>query len=446
MATKVIMPALGMAQETGKLLAWLKQEGETVIKGEPLMEIETDKAAVEIEASASGLLGGVSVEVGQEVPVGQVIAWILEPGEEAPATEPIQSGEVEPVEKHELEPERVLAADGNSQSSPATIEISPVARNIAQEHGVDLNMLKPNGSRIQKADVLAFIDHSHQRSAGDGIVLASPKARRMANEYGLVLDVISGSGPDRAVLAADVVLHASQPTSQVSSQQTVPGGQPIEMSRGWTVMADRLAEAWRTIPHFYLEREINASQMIAWRNMAQKNSEHKITFTDLLLKAVAATLKIHPRVNAAWINDSIYENDGVHVGVAVATDDGLTVPIIPNTNMLSIDEIAIQRHGVVTRALDGKLKMKDLQGGTFTISNLGMFGIDRFSAIVNPPQAAILAVGKIVDKAIPEDGQININPTMTLTLSCDHRVVDGARGAKFLDTLAQYLEEPLRIL
>lgn len=280
------MPALGMAQESGKLLAWLKQEGETVTKGEPLMEIETDKAAVEIEASASGLLGGVSVEVGQDVPVGQVIAWILEPGEKAPATEPTQSDQDKAIEKHELQPVREKAVARADRSTPASLEISPVAKNIAQEHGVDLNLLKPNGARIQKADVLAFIDRSDQQSSVAGIVLASPKARRMAGEYGLVLDMISGSGPDGAVLAADVALYAAQPSPQLSSQQSIPGaGQPIEMSRGWTVMAERLTEAWRTIPHFYLEREINASQMISWRNTAQKNSENKITFTNLLLKA-----------------------------------------------------------------------------------------------------------------------------------------------------------------
>lgn len=447
MATKVIMPALGMAQETGKLLAWLKQEGEAVIKGEVIMEIETDKAAVEFEAMASGILSGICAEPGQDIPVGEIVAWILEPGEEVPLVEPIQPRENKTETKSI--PQTMPAGAGynkNPQSSQAHLEISPVARNIAQEHGIDLNLIKPNGNRIQKADVLTFIERSGRNAYGAGIVLASPKARRLAAENGVALTMIAGSGPDGVVLAADVILYKSMPKTQTSSQSAILEGQPLEMSKAWSVMAERLAEAWRTIPHFYLERTINASQLVAWRKSAQNKTDTKITFTDLLIKTVARALKEHPRVNAAWINETILTNQEIHVGLAVATDDGLVVPVIPNTDMLAVDEIALQRQGIVERAVEGKLKLQDLQGGTFTISNLGMFGIDRFSAIVNPPQAAILAVGKIIEKAVPIDGEVEIIPTITLTLSCDHRVVDGARGAKFLDTLADYLEEPLRIL
>lgn len=444
MATKVIMPALGMAQETGKLIAWLKHEGDAVTKGEPIMEIETDKAVVEYEAAASGILGGIRAGHGQDVPVGEMIAWILEPGEDVPDVEPVQPAGEEIVEVQPARPPApMIGTDYRTpQISQGYVEISPVARNIAREHRIDLGLVKPDGNRIQKADVLAYIDRANGQGLGAGVVLASPKARRLAGEHGLALETITGSGPEGAVLAADVLSQAglSPPTGQISF-----GGQPMGMSKAWASMASRLIEAWQTIPHFYLEREVNASRMVAWRKAAQKKSESKITFTDLLIKAVARALIQHPRVNAAWMDGSIHSNDGVHVGLAVATEDGLVVPVIPNTDRLSVAEIAVQRETMVARALEGKLKIQDLQGGTFTISNLGMYGIDRFSAIVNPPQAAILAVGKIADKAIPENGKIKINPMMRLTLSCDHRVVDGARGAKFLDTLTDYLEEPQSI-
>ncbi len=211
-------------------------------------------------------------------------------------------------------------------------------------------------------------------------------------------------------------------------------------------MAGRLAEAWRTIPHFYLEREIDAGTLQGWRAEAQTGSETKITVTDLLLRATAAALRRHPRLNAAWIEDEIQFNEAIHIGLAVAVEDGLVVPVIPFTDRLSVAEIAAAREGIVSRALAGKLKAADLQGGTMTLSNLGMFGVDRFSAIVNPPQAAILAAGKIADRVVPLNGEIAIQPRLTLTLSCDHRVVDGARGAAFLETLATFLEQPLRLL
>ncbi len=421
------MPALGMTQETGKLISWLKKEGETVSKGESIMEIETDKAVVEIEASATGILGSIQAEANEEIDVGTVIAWILAPGEKAPEVESV----AEPVQ---IPNEEILTENNNS----GNFDISPVARNIAQKNNIDLNLIKTNGRRIQKSDVLSFLNNLEGQFEKSGFTLGSPKAKRLSKELGLEIQNIKGSGPEGAVLALDVLKASEGQTRSVNANT-------YEMSKAWATMANRLTEAWQTIPHFYLEREVNASQMILWRKAAKSNTEQKITFTDLLTKAVAMALKKHPRVNAAWMNNSIHINEQVNVGLAVATDDGLVVPVIPNTNTFSVLEIAEKREGIVSRAMGNKLKMQDLLDGTFTISNLGMYGVDRFIAIVNPPQAAILAVGKIVEKAVPINGQISVVPIMGLSLSCDHRIVDGARAAKFLDTLANYIENPLGI-
>ncbi len=424
MATKVIMPALGMAQETGIVVSWLKREGDQVTAGEPLMEVETDKTVAELEAPASGILAGVTAREGDEVPVAETIAWILAPGEALPAAAPAAA----PTEK-------ILA----------TPEASPVATRMAADHGLSLAEIPSNGRRITKADVQAYLaGRDSQLDSREGSRLpASPLARRLAGEADLDLAEIHGSGPAGAVLAGDVRAFLAQAAAPAPA---APGGKPPAMSRAWRTMAGRLAEAWRTIPHFYLEREIDAGTLQGWRAEAQTGSETKITVTDLLLRATAAALRRHPRLNAAWIEDEIQFNEAIHIGLAVAVEDGLVVPVIPFTDRLSVAEIAAAREGIVSRALAGKLKAADLQGGTMTLSNLGMFGVDRFSAIVNPPQAAILAAGKIADRVVPLNGEIAIQPRLTLTLSCDHRVVDGARGAAFLETLAAFLEQPLRLL
>ncbi len=424
MATKVIMPALGMAQETGIVVSWLKREGDQVTAGEPLMEVETDKTVAELEAPASGILAGVTAREGDEVPVAETIAWILAPGEALPAAAPAAA----PTEKIQ-----------------ATPEASPVATRMAADHGLSLAEIPSNGRRITKADVQAYLaGRDSQLDSREGSRLpASPLARRLAGEADLDLAEIHGSGPAGAVLAGDVRAFQAQAAAPAPA---APGGKPPAMSRAWRTMAGRLAEAWRTIPHFYLEREIDAGTLQGWRAEAQTGSETKITVTDLLLRATAAALRRHPRLNAAWIEDEIQFNEAIHIGLAVAVEDGLVVPVIPFTDRLSVAEIAAAREGIVSRALAGKLKAADLQGGTMTLSNLGMFGVDRFSAIVNPPQAAILAAGKIADRVVPLNGEIAIQPRLTLTLSCDHRVVDGARGAAFLETLAAFLEQPLRLL
>jgi len=452
LAKEVIMPALGMAQETGTLLNWHKQEGDSVKKGELLMTVATDKTDVDIEATADGILRGITLQEGEETEVGNVIAWLLAADEALPesaASAPPPAAPATPAAPPAAAP---TAAPKTTLLSP--IAATPLAARIAAEHDIDLTQVPATGDRIQKEDVLAYLAAQEQataQSGPDGRVLASPKARRLAQEQQVDLATVSGSGPQGAVLAADVEQAAL--TAQQASVDAVPSGaaatdaqSPVTMSRPWRIMAQRLQESWQTVPHFYLERDINVKALVKWRTELNQRQAVKITYTDLLVKVVAAALQQHPRLNAAWQNDQIVTNEAINVGLAVAVEDGLLVPVIHGSNQLGLSAIAERRATLVARAGDGKLQPTDMANGTFTISNLGMFGVERFNAIVNPPQAAILAVGAMVDRVVPVDGKAKVRPMMTLTLSCDHRIVDGARAAQFLQTLTAYLENPLRLL
>jgi pyruvate dehydrogenase E2 component (dihydrolipoamide acetyltransferase) len=358
----VIMPMLGMAQETGKVLRWLKHDGDTVRKGEPLLEIETDKVTVEVEAPADGTLAGVRVPEGTEVPVGEVIALVLAEGEVAPVVD------AEPRAVREVE----------------AVAAAPTVQEVTMP----------------------------RRRRGP---LASPKARRLAQERGIDLDSLTGSGPNGAIVAADVT--------------RTPAAPALQQTRVWQVMAERMQRAWQEVPHFYLHRDVDASRLLSWKRVAPAGT----SVTDLLIKVCAVALKRHPRVNAG---------DGVNVGVAVATDDGLIVPVVHGADRLTLPQISERRRAVAEAARTGRLRPEDVRGGSFTISNLGMYGVDAFQAIVNAPQAAILAVGRTVERPWVVDGSLVVRPVMTVSVSFDHRVVDGARGAEFLDTLASLVEEP----
>jgi len=444
------MPALEMAQESGRLVSWLKREGETVTKGEPLMEIETDKVTVEIEAPETGVLGGVLVKENDEVPVGQTIAWILSPGEQVPsatADEP-QSGRVNTLQA-------VSQPNPQPTPAPATLEISPVARKIAKEHGLDLSLIKVDGKRrIEKADVLAYIDSTQpamSQSAPVSTVAsaperipASPKARRLAQERGIDLSALTGSGPEGAVLAADVPLEAPLAAVESSSVSFETPGTI------WRVMAERMTHSWTTVPHFYLVREVDASLLIEWRKRVAPKIEKRIgikpTYTDLLVKLIGFTLRDHPRLNASWADRDIQWNQEINVGIAVAIEEGLIVPVIRGADEASLSVVTTQRADLIERARQGKLRPPDISGGTFTLTNLGMYNVDAFDAIVNTPQAAILSVGRIADRVVPVEGEVAIRPMMVMTLSLDHRVVDGARAAQFLDDLANLIEDPWGLL
>jgi pyruvate dehydrogenase E2 component (dihydrolipoamide acetyltransferase) len=483
MPTNVIMPALELAQETGKVLRWMKAPGDTVRKGEPIVEIETDKVTVEIESPASGVLSQVTAQEGDVVPVGQTIALIAEPGAAPLTTAPLttaplttaplttaplttapltlpspQRGEGEraavlPAPPGTIFPlESTLSPVGRGQGEGArseAIKASPLARRIAEEHGVDLARIKTASGKIEKADVLAFVE-SRKLAPTNGaavvrLVAASPKARRIAAERGVDLSVVRGSGPAGAVLTVDVPVApgAAAPTKPL----TLPSPQRGEgVSTVWRIMAERMTASWTTAPHFYLVREVNVARLGAWLATARKQTGAHITYSDLLVKLVAATLAQHPRVNVSWRDGALERHTEINIGLAVALEDGLVVPVIARADTLGLADIATRREDLVARAQAGKLRPADIQGGVFTISNLGMYGVDAFSAIVNPPQAAILAVGRIADRVVPVNGQPAVQPTMTLTLSCDHRALDGARGAQFLGALADLIEEPLALL
>ena len=486
MPANVIMPALELAQETGKLLRWIKAPGDMVRKGEPIAEIETDKVTVELEAPASGILQDVTAQEGDVVPVGHTIAIIADSASPTLSPQGGRSGTLAPQGSGAVP---TLSPQGRGQGEGPTsdrIKASPLARKVAEAHNVDLAHVRTASGKIEKADVLAYVESRRTvATAGNGglgtIVAASPKARRFAAERGIDLRALKGSGPEGAVLAMDVPAAAeptgtAPPTSGpltsaplTSKPLTLPSpqrGEGVAAGEGggiprrgvedaasqekvgtvWRVMAERMAASWTSAPHFFLVREVAVARLGAWLDKARAQTGVRITYTDLLIKLVAAAIVQHPRVAVSWRDGVIERHPDVNVGLAVALEDGLVVPVIHRADTLGLKEIAARREDLVARAQAGKLRPADIQGGVFTISNLGMYGVDAFSAIVNPPQAAILAVGRITDRVIPVDGKPAVQPTMVLTLSCDHRALDGARGARFLGALADLIEEPLTLL
>ena len=386
MATEVIMPALNPGQETGILLEWLKQEGETIEKGEPLMEVETDKANVEVEAEATGILSNISVQPGDEIHVGEVIAMILSKDESAPES---------------------IKDDSSTQAA------------------VTENEVKHHSGSSEKMESIETVSKNK--------IAASPKVKQYAKKEGIDLSSVKGSGPGGAILMEDALAIQSTAEKEDNDFQT---------GKGWLLMADRLTESWTSAPHFSIVRNLDATNLAAHKKETKANSSANITFTDLLVKYAASSLKEHPRVNASLIDGKLIKNLAINIGIAVATEDGLIVPVIHNADELSLEEITERRKELVARTQEGKLRSGDLDAGTFTISNLGMFDVDSFNAIINPPQSAILAVGKIIDQVVPMDGKPAIRPMLKINLSFDHRVIDGARGAHFLQTLSNLIENP----
>jgi pyruvate dehydrogenase E2 component (dihydrolipoyllysine-residue acetyltransferase) len=448
MPTNIIMPALELAQETGKIIHWLKRPGDSVQKGEPVVEIETDKVTVELEAPASGVLRDVSAREGDVVPVGRTIAVVFAAGEApgAAGVAPVMAAASGAVSAG-----AVPTAPVAGGASAAGVKASPLARKLAEQHGVDLTLVKTPSGRIEKADVLAFVESRKGAAAGDGarLAAASPKARRLAAERGVDVAALRGSGPGGAVLAVDVPAEVPMAVRRAAAVPAMPSAPRVGapgVSTVWRIMAERMTTSWTTAPHFYLVREVNVSRLVSWLDRARKQTGAHVTYTDLLVKLVAAAMAEHPRVNGSWKDGTITLNAEINIGLAVAIDDGLVVPVIHRADTLRLAELAARREDVVSRAQAGKLRPADIQGGGFTISNLGMYGVDAFNAIVNPPQAAILAVGRIADRVVALNGQPAVQPTMVLTLSCDHRAIDGARGAQFLGALADLIEEPLALL
>jgi pyruvate dehydrogenase E2 component (dihydrolipoamide acetyltransferase) len=387
MAVSVVMPALEMAQETGKLVSWLKQEGEPVRKGELLVEVETDKAVVEVEAAADGILAGVTAKPGDVVHVGHTIAWLVQPGESPPATVP-----------------RPAAASSAALAAPtaATPSVS---------------------------------------TPGRGASRMSPKARRLAQEKGIDISRLTGSGPGGEILADDILAAAS---TQTSGQAVPIGAQPIPTVA--RLMAERTTQSWTTVPHFFVTRDVDAGALNQARERmlpaVERSHGVKVTHTDLLVAIVARTLGKHARLNASWTPEGIVPHDDVNIALAVGVENAVVTAVIPHADRAALGDIAVRRRELTERAQAGRLQPADIANATFTISNLGMFEVDAFTAIIVPPQAAILAVGAISDRVVPVNGQPAVRPMMSMTLSCDHRVVDGVRAAEFMRDLANAIKAP----
>jgi pyruvate dehydrogenase E2 component (dihydrolipoamide acetyltransferase) len=415
MAHSIVMPALEMAQETGKLLSWRKKEGDAIAKGEPLLDVETDKAVVEIESPADGILAGVKAHAGDVIPVGQTIAWIVNAGEKPPVEEASSAS----GRRMDSKPAPAAAAPANiSAASPAatvsSARISPKARRLAREHGVDISRVRGTGGEgeILAEDILSFV-------AAPGSQTAPPRA-------------------------------AENPQAEVGDPGSVGTRATQTLTQVARLMAERTAQSWTTAPHFFVSREIDAGGLLAAREKfgpgIEKERGVRLSHTDLLIAAVARALKKHPLVNASWTGDGIRLHPEINVGIAMAVEDGVVVAAIPGANTKKLGEIAAMRRDLTERARAGKLRPADITGATFTISNLGMYQVEAFTAIIVAPQAAILAVGRISDRVVPVDGKPGVRPMMTLTLSCDHRVFDGARAALFLNDLATAIVEPEKLL
>ncbi len=398
---EVVMPKLGLTMTEGEIIEWRKREGDEIQKNEVLLVIETEKVTYEVEASGSGILGRILVKEHEVVPVGTIIAYILEAGENVNDIPEL------PLEKPK---EEVLKAVPVEQTKavqvemPARIKISPLARRIAQEHKIDISKIKGSGpdGRIVKEDILQALEV-------DKITTAQP----------------------------------------VQIEQRLAEEEKIQLSSMRRVIARRMTESFQT-PHFYLTVEVDARELVKARDALTQQIESmvgvRITYTDLLIKMVATALEDNPSVNCAYIDGYVKVFKRIDIGFVTSVERGLVVPVIRQANTRSLPEIVQARAKLADKARQNKLSIEEMSNSTFTISNLGMFGIDQFNAILQPPEAAILAIGRIADRAVVRDGKIVVSPTMNLTLSIDHRVLDGVGGAQFLTSLKNYIENPMMIL
>jgi pyruvate dehydrogenase E2 component (dihydrolipoamide acetyltransferase) len=417
MASEVKLPRLGQGMEAGTIVKWLKSEGERVEKGEPLYELDTDKVTQEVEAEASGVLLRIAVAEG-EVPVGETIAFIGEEGEQAPEPSGNGASAAQQVEEEQQE-----------EGSPGP------AREEERERG---------------RDAAEQIAEASQRPAQDGgRVKASPLARRIARERGIELSSLTGTGPEGRIVAEDVERAgvAAAPAAAPAATAAAPGEvERRELTSIRKTIARRLTEAWQ-IPVFQLQVSVDmarANELVA--RLREHEEGPKATVTDVLTKVCATALLRNREVNAQYTDDAILLLPTANIGIAVAAPQGLVVPVIHGAERLRLAEIAIARADIVLRAREGKLTRDDLENGTFTISNLGMFHVERFTAVLNPPQAAIIAVGATEERAVALDGEVVVRPTMTITGTFDHRAVDGAPAAEFLQTVKELLEEPALML
>jgi pyruvate dehydrogenase E2 component (dihydrolipoamide acetyltransferase) len=444
MAADLIMPKLGLTMDEGTLVRWLVAEGDPVQKGQPVLEVETDKVTVEVEASAAGVMGPLLVAEGQTVPVTTLLAHIFAPGEERP--EEAEPGQESPTAAREAPGPR----------------ITPLARRVAEQGDVDLSAIPVRGSagRIWARDVQAA--HSRERTRRPEQdrhtrqrrqrVFSSPRARKRARELGIDWRSLAGSGPQGRVVEKDV-FRAAQATPAASALASERDQHEVTWEALTTVQrvtAERMVASFGGAPHFYLSAEVRADALLDLRErllpIIERRVGVRLTITDLLVRIVGTSLAEYPRVNAFWDAGRIGLHRQVNVGVAVATDEGLVVPVLRQVDRKTLTEIAHTRAHLVEKAHAGTLPMDELSGGTFTLTNLGMFRVDAFQAILNPPQSAILAVGRIVERPAVVGGKLDVCPMAVLSLSCDHRVLDGALAAQFLGHVADLIEEPYALL
>lgn len=421
MADIVTMPKLGFDMAEGTLVRWVKAEGETVAKGEILAEIETDKATVEVESSFSGILHKQLVEQGSVVPVSTPIAVIAQPGEkveDAPESAPAVK-EVKPAAPAEQKPAQAAAAPV-AETAGGVVKISPLAKRIAAQNGINPQSLRGSGpgGRIVKRDVEA--------------ALAAPQAAAPA------------AAPAAAAepKAAALPLPVWQPGGAALEDQRIP----VDKLRG--IIGKRMVESKQNVPHFYVTHEIDMDAVMALRKQinALLPDEQKLSVNDFIVKAVALALRQFPGINASLAGNEIIRHGHVNVGVAVALDAGLMTVVVKDADQKPLRIISVETREMVARARAGKVRPDDIEGSTFSISNLGMFDVDEFSAIINPPEAAILAVGSAKQVPVVKDGQIVAGTRMKATISADHRVTDGAEAARFMQALALHLEEPMRLM
>lgn len=404
MAEIVRMPKLSDTMTEGVVAEWHKKVGDQVKPGDLLAEIETDKATMEFESFQKGVLLYIGVEKGKSAPVDSILAILGKEGEDITS---------------------LLASDKKTEEKKEAVVLESVSKEVE--------------TVAQKSTV------THQESISNGRLKASPLAKSLAKEKGIDISKIKGSGDGGRVIKSDIENY--QPSANISAEIGKESYTEVSISQMRKTIARRLAESKFTAPHFYLTMEIDMDNAISSRKALNESlSDSKISFNDIVIKAVAMALKKHPAVNSSWLGDKIRFNNHVHIGVAVAVTDGLVVPVIRFADTKTLTQISLEVRDFAGRARDKKIQPEEMQGNTFSISNLGMYGIDEFTAIINPPDACILAVGGIKQTPVIKNGQIVPGNIMKVTLSCDHRVVDGATGSEFLRTLKQMIENPVMML
>jgi pyruvate dehydrogenase E2 component (dihydrolipoamide acetyltransferase) len=436
MPTPFIMPKMDMDQEYVTIINWLKKEGEWIKKGEPVIEVETDKIASEIEAPESGILASILYHENEEAPVTKVVAYILKEGESLDSV-PSPAKGAEPVAQASS------PVSERTEAAESAVRATPLAKKVSADLGVPLDQVTPSGSKVTRKDVEAFADGRKDEVIPRVSVPATPAARSLAAQRGVSLEEVVGSGPRGRVQAKDVPTETSIPETTVTTIPLVGKRKRI---------AERLTASYQSTPHIYLTVEVdmtaaeNARKRI--NRIARKDEQPTVSMTAFLAKIVAWALSRNPKLNASLQTDRIELLEDINVGIATAIDDGLIVPVIHGTDKLPLREISERLSYLTKQARDGALTAAEVSGGTFTISNLGMYGISSFTAIINPPQSAILAVGGLVRKpvVIDENDTVAVRPMMNLTLGADHRVVDGADAALFMVDLVKAMESPEFIL